>query len=1197
MGTLLAIARFEVRSRLHLLSTYVYFAVFLGLAFLFTIAAGGAFKNAAVTFGTSKLFINSPYALIQTISVLGYLGLLVTAAMMGRAVQQDFEYETYHFFFTAPITRAQYFFGRFLGALATLVLIFASVALGCWLGVRWPTVDPARVGPTVPLAYLHPYLVSVIPNLVITGSIFFGLGALIRRMMPVYVSGVVLLIGWLISGRLMRDIESKWVSALLDPFGNRALHHVTEYWPIAERNSRLVPLESYFLYNRLLWLAVGLGVLALCFWRFRFAHAHGAGGGSKKQQAAVPEGDRPAPGTPPPRVDPVFTAGSALRMLPGLTWMTFRETVKSVYFLVIVLAGVLFCFVASSSLDNLLLGTASHPVTYLVLELTSGTFAAFMIIIITVYSGELVWREREARLSQIHDALPVPGWLPLTSKLLALMGTQVALTAVVMVCGLLIQLFKGYFRFELGLYVRMLFGINLVEYLLICVLAMTVQVLVNHKYVGHLVMVLYWMALLFSSQLGLEHFLYRFGETPGLTYSDMNGFGHFMAAIRWFNLYWAAGALLLAAVAHLFWVRGTDTAPGVRLRLARQRLTGRTGAVIAAGVLTFAAAGAFIFYNTNVLNPYRTTFEVEEEAARYEKQYRALIAEPQPKVTGVQVAVDLFPEERRASLKGTLTLKNKTDRDVSTVYLNLPTAVQIRALSVDRPHRLERNDALGFHAARLDAPLRPGEEAALTFDVGYGHRGFRVREQMNGLAANGTFINSELVPAIGYQEARELEDDNDRRKHGLQPKERMRDRDDPEGLKRNYITADSDWVTFEATVSTSPDQLALAPGYLQREWTENGRRHFHYRMDAPILNFYSFLSARWAVKRDAWRDVAIEVYYHPTHTFNVDRMIESVKASLEYCTAAFGPYQHRQVRILEFPRYASFAQSFPNTIPYSESIGFIARVREKDERDVELPYFVTAHEVAHQWWAHQVIGGHVQGSTMLSETLAEYTALMVMKRKYGADRMRRFLRHELDRYLRERAVEKKKELPLSRVENQPYIHYAKGGHVMFALADLIGEEAVNRGVKAFLDETRYQGPPYPGSTALLRHLRAVTPPEHQPTIDDWFERITLYENRATEGRYSRRPDGKYDVKVKVMAKKVQADELGGEVEQKISDWIEVGVLDEEDRPILLEKRKFVEAEYELTFVVDRKPAKAGIDPVMKLVDRSPEDNAVTLEEL
>ena len=94
-------------------------------------------------------------------------------------------------------------------------------------------------------------------------------------------------------------------------------------------------------------------------------------------------------------------------------------------------------------------------------------------------------------------------------------------------------------------------------------------------------------------------------------------------------------------------------------------------------------------------------------------------------------------------------------------------------------------------------------------------------------------------------------------------------------------------------------------------------------------------------------------------------------------------------------------------------------MREDAKDDIDYPYYVTAHELAHQWWGHQVAGGNVQGGTMLVETLAQYSALMVMKQKYGEAKMQRFLQYELDRYLLGRSTEQKKELPLSRVENQP----------------------------------------------------------------------------------------------------------------------------------------------------------------------------------
>ncbi|MCP4658307.1 MAG: M1 family metallopeptidase, partial [bacterium] len=292
------------------------------------------------------------------------------------------------------------------------------------------------------------------------------------------------------------------------------------------------------------------------------------------------------------------------------------------------------------------------------------------------------------------------------------------------------------------------------------------------------------------------------------------------------------------------------------------------------------------------------------------------------------------------------------------------------------------------------------------------------------------------------------------------------------------------------------------------------------------------------------RWLSIEVYYHQPHDYNVDRMIDSVKKSLAYFSENFGPYQHRQLRIIEFPRYASFAQSFPNTVPFSESIGFIAKLDDEDA--IDYPFYVTAHEVAHQWWAHQVIGGNVQGATLMSETLAQYSALMVMEQEYGKEKMRRFLKYELDEYLSNRGNELVEEMPLYLVENQQYIHYRKGSLVMYALRDAIGEEPLNQALAAYTAAVKFQQSPYTNSPEFLDFVRTAVPVERQGLITDSFETITLFENRVEKASFAERDDGKYVVAVEARARKVRADGRGVETEIPLDDWIDVGVFGEKE---------------------------------------------------
>jgi len=1196
------IAGFEFRSRLKLLSTWVYFVVFFALAMLWMAAAGGLFKEASVSFGSGKVFVNSPYGLAQTMSFLGMFGAIVMAAIMGRAVQQDFEYRTQTFFFTAPIDKAQYLGGRFIGALGVVLVVFSSIALGAFCATLLPGMEAERLGPNRWAAYLLPIGLVLLPNALLIGGVFFSVAALSRKMLPVYVGSVLVLIGWLLSRQLVSDLDNKTLAALIDPFGGRALNGVTEYWTIAERNARLIPLEGVLLWNRALWVAGALLACGLCAWRFSFTAAAQERVAKAERPDAEPAADAPA--TTPARSARIDTA-HPLRWLPRLAWLNLRETMKNVYFGVLVLAGVLFMVFASTTTGSTF-GTNTWPVTFQMTSLVSGSFAAFMLIIITFYGGELVWRERENRLDQIVDATPSPTWLPLLAKLLALMAVPLLLQAVLMLCGMGLQAAKGYFRFEPWLYVQELFGIDLPGYWMLCALAIAVHSVVNHKYVGHFVMIVYYVLLLFSSQLGLEHNLYKFGNVPAAVYSDINGWGHFMPRVRAFQAYWGAASLLLIVVAYLLWPRGTVSGWRERLAAAHARLSARTLGLAAAALVAFAVLGGWIFYNTNVLNTYETTADAQRRQLDYERTYKRFAAEPQPKIVAVTVDVDLFPREQRVRMRGSYTLTNRNDAPVTLLHLNFASgsSLVIKRLELGVPNQLvEDNLRGGVRRYKLTEGLAPGASTTLAFDLELPTHGFTNEGSNTAVVYNGSFVNGRLLlPSFGYDAQAELERDQDRRKFGLAPKERMLDRDDPKGLMVNGLDKNADYVAFETTLSTDADQIAIAPGYLQREWTEGNRRHFHYRMDAPIANFFSFQSGRYEVRKDVWQrddgsaagDVPIEVYYQKGHEFNLDSMLASTKAALSYNSKYFGPYQYRQFRIIEFPRYASFAQSFPNTIPYSEEIGFIARVDADDPKDIDYPYYITAHEAAHQWWGHQVMSGDVQGGSMLVESLAQYSALMVMRDKVGPARMRKFLAYELNRYLLGRATEQKKELPLSRVENQPYIHYAKGSLAMYLLADYLGEERLNQAIRTFRDKHAFKGPPYPSASEFVADVRAVTPPEMQYLIDDLFERIVIYDNRATKASAKPLGGGRYEVSVTVVAKKRVADALGKETDVPLADLIDIGVVDDKGEPIALRRHRIELEESTFKFTVDRKPAKAGIDPLNKLIDRKPGDNTLAV---
>jgi aminopeptidase N len=366
-------------------------------------------------------------------------------------------------------------------------------------------------------------------------------------------------------------------------------------------------------------------------------------------------------------------------------------------------------------------------------------------------------------------------------------------------------------------------------------------------------------------------------------------------------------------------------------------------------------------------------------------------------------------------------------------------------------------------------------------------------------------------------------------------------------------------------------------------------------MSAPSRNGYSYLSAEYTLAKDQWRDVDIEVFHHASHTYNVQRMIGAAKDSLDYFTKAFSPYQYKQLRIVEFPDYRRFAQSFPGTIPYSEGIGFVADVTDDD---IDAPYYVTAHEVSHQWWGHQLTAANVQGDGFIHETLAQYSALLVMEQKYGPHQTRRLLKFELDRYLESRADDPAGEQPLYKVEKQQHIHYRKGALIMYALRDYVGEDIVNETLRKLLELRSYSSTPYATSLDFLDILKDEAGPEHRSLIDDLFQKITLYDLKLEGSRINPLQNGQFLVTLNISTSKLYSDEAGNETIVPFDIPVYIGLFfTDPDGPnfnaekvVFLEKRIVANGSSSIEIITDRRPEFAGIDPYNKLIDRTSDDN-------
>ncbi|MEZ4236291.1 MAG: M1 family aminopeptidase [Myxococcota bacterium] len=1198
---LLALLRDEVTAQLRRPSPWAFAAMYAAIGMLFVIAAGGAFEGVQVGVGGGNTDVDSPFAVTSAALVLSLFAVMNVAAVAGGAACRDVEQGMHPLVYSTPVPRGVFLWARFLGALVVCGVIVAGIPAGILVGAKLPLLEPERFGSWDAMSAVVALAGWILPNVVFTAGLFFALAGVTRRMFPNYIGGVLLLVGYLGAQALIRDLDNEALSALIDPFGFGAFDLQTRYWSPHERNVLLPWPTGWSLANRALWLGIGLSALASTFRLFRFDHD---GWRLPTLRRAPPAPETTAVATVVPTVPRRFDPPARLVQLFALTARAVRDVLGHRYFWAFVAATVLFQLLYTQVIGTLW-GTDTWPVTYGVLMVLEGTLQLFVVVILTFYAGDLVWHERDLGTDALYDALPVPDWMPLAAKVVALVAVVAGLHLPVPIIGVLVQLSAGFHDLQPGLYAASL-ALSLVEWVPFVALALAVHVVVNDKIVGHVANVLLWVALTFRGALGFEYHLFWFGASPGREWSDMNRWGDALGPHLLYQALWWAVGLGLLVVARLLWVRGTDPGLRGRLREARRRLDRATVGTLGGSVAVSAGLAAVIVYDSAVVHPYVSSVDGTRQQVRYEREYQADWADaPHPRVTDVDLRLDLYPRQGRLRAEGTLALENRSGEPVARMLVSTPTSSELLpeeiALSLDVPSQWAvLDDALGLREVTLDPPLPPGGRATLAFTFALAHRGFDNAGHSTVLVDNGTFVPSSLVlPGLGYERGYELADKAERRKYGLPERPRMLDLDDPVGRTRNYISDDADRVAFRAVVSTDADQHAVAPGARVEEHVEEhvegDRRVATFEAERPILYLFAFLSARWDHREAKAGDVDVSVWYHPTHTYNVDRMLQAATDSLEAYGRRFSPFQYRELRIVEFPRYATFAQSFPSNIPFSEAIGFVARVVDPDE-DIDYPYYVTAHEVAHQWWAHQVISADTQGATVLVETLAQYSALTQMEAEFGPEHVYRFLRYEQDRYFSARAVERDKEVPLMRVENQGYVHYQKGGVVMYALARAVGQERLDAALQSFLLAWRDRGPPYPTARDLVDHLRAALP-DAGPLLTDTFERIVLWQNRATAATARPNGDGTWTVTLTVRLEKTESDAVGRETALPVDEEIEVGVYAgtrEAREPLRVERVRLQGPEATVTWTVPSQPTLAGIDPDHLLLDRDRDDNLVAV---
>lgn len=1167
--------KFEIYWQLRQPTVWVGFSVLMLMSFLASITN--------IDFGAgSQVNINSPYAIMVNMLMFAGLSSFFIPAIAANAALRDENHHMDELVFSKPIHRKDLFFSRYTGTFIASMIMFCGVAAGLLLAELSPFADATKLGDTQLKYYLIGVVMLALPSILFSSSLYFFIARLTRSVSWVYMV-VIAIVAMFPLHQALYSVDTRDVITQTDTMGVFAFLDATRYWTLFERNNQVVEMSGLLLQNRLIWLGMGLFFIAAGYLSFHLRLKSNLTKTSKKTK--VNKGTK-TPSVARPQLQQIKN--------PALAWFIqfYRFELKAIgfnlIFVAILVVFALNLLMGSNNYIGNFEGAAHYPTTAFMLDRIEESFLFSIYLLIIFYSTLIVHRHKDVGFNELIDVMPISNGVRLMAQYAVLLTLVVTALLTALVTSVSIQLLYGYTDIKFSVYLWELLVNQGISFYLLAGFSLLLQLLFNHKYVAMIATTVLILSQKYATDLGIEHYLLRFDIAPA-PYSDINGFGHFVQAHGWFSIYWLLGLGCALMLIHKVYPRGSELGLFARIKQVSSISYNKKHLLLPAA---FALVGGFIYYNTNVLNNYQSEYLQLANRADAEKRFSAAQYWPQLSMTDVTLSVDLYPEQLQVTTSGTYQLINNTTESISKILLHVAPHLNAKKLQIEGATLDESYPELGYYVFESDQGYQPGQQVALSFITDWQRKGFKNNGESIRLLENGSFFRpTDLMPQLGYFPSAQINDKSQRIQFDLDELQRMPTLESEKGRNTTYL-GKIDRVNFAATISTSADQHVITSGNLERQWQEDGRNFFYYQPQQPIGFAFPILSGRFQLKTASYKDIKLAVYYQQGHEANIDVMIQSMQDSLAYYSDNWGDYPHASLSIVEYPGYRSNALSLPGVIPFSESHGFSADVTDSDK--LNRVYFTTAHEVAHQWWANQLIGANVQGAMLLSESVAQYAAMQVMGQRFGQNMARKFKRYELNSYLTKRSSEKQIEMPLMRVE-QEYVAYHKGALVLSAIKEILGERSFNQALGNFFAEHKFKVTQYPTSTDLLDHIIRLTPTNLKSQVDELFSGLFIYDASVKNLKVIDVTNSSaVSVTVDVMIKRWTFEGTGKESEAGKPITSSLAFYDKDDN--LLAEIAVTAGFEQQTIIAElpAKPTKVRIDPDYLILDKVPGNNVAKL---
>lgn len=1183
-GMLLKLIKFELKYHSRQLSFWLALIMFTLLGYLLS----------GRQVHSGNIVALSPQNLTYALTFFSQIAIFTTTLITASALLRDKQFQFNELVLVTPINKTLLSVSRFLGLFFMNLLIVLVAVIALVLPVTIGSYDPELVGEFQFSYILWPFLIITLPNLFFNVALLFASANIFNSTIMTFVSGVLIYVIYLLSASLLDSpmfVASDAIArdeiayaSLLDPFAVSAFLEQTQYWTSEQKNSTLVRLEDNLLYNRLIWLCLSIAIMLwalmppLSFLRKNKVKSNTANHSEqtvKANYAAVT-----------PRLN--NWSGLKAEILLELK-MTFRGLP---FILLMGLLSFLLVAYLINGMNNHPFVGEQYPYTGSILPHLTKPIELITMLVIVFFSGEMIWRSHERNFQHVLGATPVAKWVFLVAKAIVMALIILLVSVIAIAVAIAFQLVSGFHaeNMYLFLYVLPLFAWPMLLMALVC---LSVQLLSANQYTGFIVsgsLILFFntdIALLF----GIEHNLLRFANTGSRYFSDFSGFDFYITNTFWFSLYWTLFTIVVLIIAYGISKRALVESNLSAIKRFPQLLSKSGIRLLKVSVVGLVICGGYVFYNTNMLNTYQSQAELIEHKVNYEQQLQGFKRSTAPKITDIKLNVDFYPSMLTVKVAGSYQLKNQSTETINHFLLSLPNGQQTFSFKLNEPHTSVRKPSLNVIEVELQTPLKPNETLTLEFVTELAKQGFKNTDADISLLTNGSYFHgSHILPFVGYNQAFEITNSKVRAEYGLSPRQTLEVLEKGKKYHQHGHEQDASWINFEAIVSTEKGQTTFAPGELQASWSTVDRDYYHYKVSNPISNFLGFASGNYQTQSRVENGITISAHYHPSHNKNIEKLLDTAARSLAYYQNEFGPYPYPSLNLVEIPN-RGFGRAYPGLIYISEHVGYKENLNSKNNKD-DFSYLI-AHEIAHQWWGHQLAAAKTEGEVFLIESLADYSALIVMKEIYGESYVDSFMAKANQKYLQGRAQDLLGEVPLYRLLGQRYLRYQKGPIVLNAIRHKMGEKALNKSLKSLLSNKGNIQADYATTLDFISEIKTNSNESQHDLFEQWLTLIQVYDLKISNSNVELGRNGKYKITANIEAHSELFNTINSRIDPVSEQFVDLVYYDltaATTKEVLNSKVEVIDGKGSISFETENRHGLLVIDPHYMFIDKNRANN-------